>query len=91
MTTLTPTRDVPARGRHALQRSIAWYLRQLSKVLNVLTDEELDDLEDQELDAEFEAEYGHLSDEELTALVNQCVAEYRAELLPQRRRRFDPR
>jgi CRP/FNR family transcriptional regulator len=44
MTTLTPVRETPARGRHALQRSIAWYLRQLSKVLNVLSDEELDRL-----------------------------------------------
>jgi CRP-like cAMP-binding protein len=34
----------PARGRAALQRSIAWYLRQLSRVFNVLTDEELDRL-----------------------------------------------
>lgn len=44
MTTLSPVREVPARGRHALQRSIAWYLRQLSKVLNVLNDEELERL-----------------------------------------------
>lgn len=34
----------PSRGRQALQRSIAWYLRQFSKVLNVLTDEELERL-----------------------------------------------
>lgn len=32
------------RGRQALQRSIAWYLRQLSKVLNVLNDDELEKL-----------------------------------------------
>jgi CRP/FNR family transcriptional regulator len=32
----------PNRGRQTLQRSIAWYLRQLSKVLNVLNDEELE-------------------------------------------------
>ena len=32
----------PSRGRQALQRSIGWYLRQFSKVLNVLSDEELD-------------------------------------------------
>lgn len=44
MTTLSPVREAPARGRHALQRSIAWYLRQLSKVLNVLSDEELERL-----------------------------------------------
>jgi len=36
-------RPKPA-GRHALQRSIAWYLRQLSKVMNVLSDEELEKL-----------------------------------------------
>jgi CRP/FNR family transcriptional regulator len=41
MTTLTEARHAPARGRQALQRSIAWYLRQLSRVLNVLSDEEL--------------------------------------------------
>lgn len=44
MTTLTPVREAPARGRQALRRSIAWYLRQLSKVLNVLSDEELERL-----------------------------------------------
>ena len=32
------------RGRGTLNRSIAWYLRQLSKVLNVLSDEELERL-----------------------------------------------
>lgn len=32
------------RGRQTLQRSITWYLRQLSKVLNVLNDEELERL-----------------------------------------------
>lgn len=37
----TPT---PGRRHPALQRSIAWYLRQLSKVMNVLTDEELEKL-----------------------------------------------
>lgn len=41
MTTPTEARHAPARGRQALQRSIAWYLRQLSRVLNVLSDEEL--------------------------------------------------
>lgn len=35
---------VAPRGRQTLQRSIAWYLRQLSKVLNVLNDEELERL-----------------------------------------------
>lgn len=44
MTAFTPVREAPARGKQALQRSIAWYLRQLSKVFNVLTDEELDRL-----------------------------------------------
>ncbi len=34
----------PARGRHAVQRSIAWYLRQLSKVMSVLSDEEMERL-----------------------------------------------
>ncbi len=32
------------RGRQAIQRSIAWYLRQLSKVMSVLSDEELERL-----------------------------------------------
>lgn len=32
----------PARTRQALNRSIGWYLRQLSRVMRVLTDEELD-------------------------------------------------
>ncbi|HNM78170.1 MAG TPA: Crp/Fnr family transcriptional regulator [Tepidiformaceae bacterium] len=44
MTLSTPPKDAPARGRQALQRSIAWYLRQLSRVLNVLSDEELERL-----------------------------------------------
>lgn len=44
MTTETPVRHSQPRGRQALQRSIAWYLRQLSRVLNVLTDEELERL-----------------------------------------------
>lgn len=44
MTTSTAARETPARGRQALQRSIAWYLRQLSRVLNVLSDEELERL-----------------------------------------------
>ena len=44
MTAFMPVRDVPGRGKQALQRSIAWYLRQLSKVLNVLSDEELERL-----------------------------------------------
>lgn len=42
MTSEVPARMKPHGG--ALQRSIAWYLRQLSKVLNVLTDEEMDRL-----------------------------------------------
>lgn len=42
---MTPSapRNAP-RGREALQRSIAWYLRQLSRVMNVLSDDELDRL-----------------------------------------------
>ena len=40
----SPARPTPGRGRQTLQRSIAWYLRQLSKVMNVLTDEELERL-----------------------------------------------
>jgi len=44
MTSPTAVREAPARGRVALQRPIAWYLRQLSKVLNVLTDDELEKL-----------------------------------------------
>lgn len=44
MTTHSPAKEVPTRGRQALQRSIAWYLRQLSRVLNVLSDEELEKL-----------------------------------------------
>ncbi|MGE5594738.1 MAG: Crp/Fnr family transcriptional regulator [Hyphomicrobiales bacterium] len=43
MTAETTSRPAP-RGRHAIQRSIAWYLRQLSKVMNVLSDEELEKL-----------------------------------------------
>lgn len=42
MTIEIPAR--PARGHQALQRSIAWYLRQLSRVMNVLSDEELERL-----------------------------------------------
>lgn len=38
------TSAIAPRGRQTLQRSIAWYLRQLSKVLNVLSDEELEKL-----------------------------------------------
>jgi CRP/FNR family cyclic AMP-dependent transcriptional regulator len=41
VTTETPAR--PARGG-TLQRSIAWYLRQLSRLMNVLSDEELERL-----------------------------------------------
>lgn len=44
MTLEAPSRQTPARGKVALQRSIAWYLRQLSRVLNVLSDEELERL-----------------------------------------------
>lgn len=44
MTTISPAREAPARGRATLQRSIAWYLRQLSKVMSVLSDEELERL-----------------------------------------------
>lgn len=46
----TETKPHPGRphigvpGRQTLQRSIAWYLRQLSRVLNVLSDEELERL-----------------------------------------------
>lgn len=43
MTTEMPTRPASAR-RNTLQRSIAWYLRQLSRVMRVLSDEELDRL-----------------------------------------------
>ncbi|MCC6381587.1 MAG: Crp/Fnr family transcriptional regulator [Dehalococcoidia bacterium] len=43
MTAQPAARSLP-RARATLQRSIAWYLRQLSRVLNVLTDEELDRL-----------------------------------------------
>lgn len=43
MTTITP-RNAPPRGHAALQRSIAWYLRQLSRVMSVLNDDELDKL-----------------------------------------------
>lgn len=42
MTTPTP-RQLPRR-KEAIQRSIAWYLRQLSKVLSVLSDDELERL-----------------------------------------------
>ncbi|HXU22560.1 MAG TPA: Crp/Fnr family transcriptional regulator [Tepidiformaceae bacterium] len=38
------SRPSQARGHHTIQRSIAWYLRQLSKLMNVLSDEELDRL-----------------------------------------------
>lgn len=44
MSLLIDERHAPPRGRQALQRSIAWYLRQLSRVLNVLSDEELERL-----------------------------------------------
>jgi len=44
MTLSIDERHALPRGRQALQRSIAWYLRQLSRVLNVLTDEELERL-----------------------------------------------
>ncbi|GBD23416.1 Global nitrogen regulator [bacterium HR29] len=40
----TPTPPSRTRRKEALQRSIAWYLRQLSKVLSVLSDEELERL-----------------------------------------------
>jgi CRP/FNR family transcriptional regulator len=36
--------SVGTRGRTALRKSIAWYLRQWSRILNVLSDEELDRL-----------------------------------------------
>ncbi|MCK9518840.1 MAG: Crp/Fnr family transcriptional regulator [Dehalococcoidia bacterium] len=42
--TAEPTARPAPRGKQALQRSIAWYLRQLSKVMNVLNDEELERL-----------------------------------------------
>ena len=38
------TANVSQRGKTALKRSIAWYLRQWSRILNVLTDEELERL-----------------------------------------------
>ncbi|MGD9934036.1 MAG: Crp/Fnr family transcriptional regulator [Dehalococcoidia bacterium] len=38
------TATVGLRGKSALRRSIAWYLRQWSRLLNVLTDEELERL-----------------------------------------------
>lgn len=44
MTADALSRVTPSRGRPAIQRSIAWYLRQLSKVMRVLSDEELDRL-----------------------------------------------
>ncbi len=44
MTTEVQARSPHPRRRQALQRSIAWYLRQLSRVLNVLSDEELERL-----------------------------------------------
>ena len=43
MTTESPARPA-SRGRVAIQRSIAWYLRQLSRVMSVLSDEELERL-----------------------------------------------
>jgi CRP/FNR family transcriptional regulator len=43
MTPEPPSKPAP-RGHQALQRSIAWYLRQLSRLMNVLTDEELERL-----------------------------------------------
>lgn len=44
MTTDTTSRPGQPRSKQALQRSIAWYLRQLSRVMNVLSDEELERL-----------------------------------------------
>ena len=44
MTAETLARSAPPRGHRAIQRSIAWYLRQLSRVMNVLSDEELERL-----------------------------------------------
>ena len=38
------TANVSQRGKTAFKRSIAWYLRQWSRILNVLTDEELERL-----------------------------------------------
>ncbi len=43
MTVEAPSRTMP-RGKATLQRSIAWYLRQLSKVMSVLSDEEMERL-----------------------------------------------
>ena len=43
MTTESSSRH-PANPREALQRSIAWYLRQLSRLMSVLSDEELERL-----------------------------------------------
>jgi CRP/FNR family transcriptional regulator len=42
--TAEPISRSSPRGKQALQRSIAWYLRQLSKVMNVLNDDELERL-----------------------------------------------
>ena len=44
MTAEALSRATAGRGHRAIQRSIAWYLRQLSRVMNVLTDEELERL-----------------------------------------------
>lgn len=44
MTTENQPSKPTHRSRQALQRSIAWYLRQLSRVLNYLSDEELERL-----------------------------------------------
>jgi len=44
MTLESHSRTQLARGHKTVQRSIAWYLRQLSKLMNVLSDEELERL-----------------------------------------------
>lgn len=41
---MTTADESPARGKQAIQRSIAWYLRQLSRLMRVLSDEELERL-----------------------------------------------
>ncbi|HEX6032523.1 MAG TPA: Crp/Fnr family transcriptional regulator [Tepidiformaceae bacterium] len=41
---MSDTRIGPMQNRSPLQRSIAWYLRQLSKVMSVLSDEEIERL-----------------------------------------------
>lgn len=44
MTAEAVSRPPAPRGRNTMQRSIAWYLRQLSKIMRVLSDEEMERL-----------------------------------------------